>query len=132
VRGPEPRVAVQPRSAAELAATLDGITAVFASCDVARFDEASLAAEQLLTAFELATSVSQSDLVAGISLLEPLRGQELAQYVVMVREAVGEAAGPVRELHPMIQRGTPTDVQALAYVAVDALRHLVAVAEVVP
>lgn len=133
MRGPEPQVAVRPRSVAELASTLEGIAAVFAVPDHdGRYEQASLAAEQVLAAYELALAARRSDLVTAIPYVEALRGQVLCRYVVQVSEAVEEAAGPVRELYDAIATRGEREVRELADCAVRALRELVEVAELVP
>jgi len=112
--------------------SLDQMAAVFALPDPGGFDQASLAGERLLAAYAVDLAKASSDLVAGIAKLEPLRGQELAKYVVAVRTCVEEASGPVRELYPAIERGPVHEVQEIAAAAVAALRRLVEVAEAAP
>lgn len=132
MRGPEPQVVVRPRSAAELAATLDGIERIFSEGDRAEFERASLAAEQVLVAYELALSARTSELTAAVALLDATRGQELCGYIVGVRAAVESAAGPVRELYDVIGTASDAAVKVLAMCAVDELRDLVAMAEAAP
>ena len=95
-------------------------------------EQASLAAEQVLAAYELALASRRSELVMAIPYVEALRGQELCRYVVHVSEAVEEAAGPVRELYDAIETRGEREVRELAVCAVRALRDLVDVAELVP
>lgn len=126
-------MAVRPRSVAELTSTLDGIAAVFSGADHnGRYEQASLAAEQVLAAYELALAARRSELVTAIPYVEALRGQELCRYVVRVSGAVEEAAGPVRELYDAISARTEGEAREIALVAVGSLRQLVEVAESVP
>lgn len=132
MRGPEPQVAVRPRSVAELSSTLDGIAAVFADADHnGRYEQASLASEQVLVAYELALATRRTELVEAIPYVEALRGQALCQYIAHVDGAIEEAAGPVRALYGAITVGG-REAAELAVVAIAALRHVVDVAEAVP
>ncbi|HMS71396.1 MAG TPA: hypothetical protein PKB03_00030 [Baekduia sp.] len=70
--------------------------------------------------------------MSGIALVEALRGQVLCRYIVDVRKAVEDAAGPVRELYAAIEERSEREVRELADCAVGALRELVDVAEAVP
>jgi len=132
VSASEPRVAVRPFPVAEMVESLDQMAAVFALPDPGGFDQASLAGERLLAAYAVDLAKASSDLVAAIAKLEPLRGQELAKYVVAVRTCVEEASGPVRELYPAIERGPVEEVQEIAAAAITALPQLVKVSEQVP